>query len=267
MYRKKIKKDRVDICNICGKVKPLTWEHVPPQCCDNNGEFKINKLFNIDNINEKLDSQNGIKYRTLCDNCNNNILGANADIAFEDFYKKVKLFCQDLKKLTDEAIININLVQVLKCLFGKLLAMDEFFATDNISKAMREFILEDKIDFDNLHVYFWIYPYNTSIQARLHVSRQVGGIKYNTEGLISLLYFYPLAFVVSSQKEKLIMVDLMSYVDFENPFISLKISPMASINPFTNQLLPFNFLDVVDDGHMIMTSEKNNNKIARRRMR
>ena len=261
-YRKKIKKNIVDICNICGEYKTLTWEHVPPKSCGNIGNFKINRIYDVEKINEKLDSQNGVKYRTICDNCNNNILGANADLAFEEFYKQVKGFSEKVKSPKDECVIKINLVQVLKCLFGKMLAMDNLYFDDKISMAMRIFILKSKIDKTRLHVYFWMYPYNTSIQARLHVSRQVCGDHYNTTGLISLLYFYPVAFIVSGNKENLIMTDLMDYVDFNNQIIDLKISPIGSFNPKTGKTLPFNFLDVVDDEHIILTNKENNNKIA-----
>lgn len=253
MYYKKNKKKPQDICNICGKLAKMTWEHVPPQCCDNIGFVKINKIFNIENVNLKLDSQNGMKYRTLCDNCNNVILGGKPDQAFKDFYNQTKTFLANAKSINDVGIIEIDLVSVIKCLFGKFLAMDETYSEDKISKSMREFILNNKIN-DNVHVYFRLYPYNTIIQTRTHTTRQVCGQKYSTSGVISLLYFYPFAFVVSSEKEDLGMADLIDYIDFNKPFIRLKISPITACNPYTKKTLPYDWLINTKDSIIIAGS-------------
>ena len=262
-YYKKIKKNRIDICNVCGQKAKLTWEHVPPKSCGNYGNVKVNRIFKLDKIQEKLDSQNGVKYRTLCENCNNNILGANADIAFAELYNATKDFIENAKNLTETKTIKINLVQVLKCLFGKFLAMGETFQEDKISNAMREFILKDKLD-KNLHVYFRIYPYKTMIHARSYVSKQVSGIKYNTDGLISILYFYPLAFVISSDNEDIKLNDLTKYIDFQNPEIDIQLSLLSVYNPITRTLLPYNWLLNADDGYIILSGENFNDIIARK---
>lgn len=252
-YYQKKKKNRIDICNICGMLGHLTWEHVPPKSCGNSDSVVVNRIFKIDKSKEKLDSQNGIKYRTICDNCNNNILGSKADVAFNKFYEQVKNFIQIAKSVNDKFVINVNLIQVLKCLFGKLLAIDSDYFTDAVSMSMRKFILENKLD-NNLHVYFWIYPYKTTIQTRTHVTKQVVGNKYSTDGIISLLYFYPLAFIVSNQKENLILKDLCEYVDFANPNIDLIITPYSSFNPVNGKVLPFDWLTNTDES-IILSGE------------
>ena len=35
MHYDKVKRDKTDFCNICGKYENLTWDHVPPKCCNN----------------------------------------------------------------------------------------------------------------------------------------------------------------------------------------------------------------------------------------
>ena len=42
MYYKKEKRKEIDLCNICGKSKRLTWDHVPPKCCNNRYAIKTN---------------------------------------------------------------------------------------------------------------------------------------------------------------------------------------------------------------------------------
>lgn len=42
MHYKKEKRKDIDLCNICGKSKRLTWDHVPPKCCNNRYAIKTN---------------------------------------------------------------------------------------------------------------------------------------------------------------------------------------------------------------------------------
>lgn len=36
------KRKECDFCNICGKQRKLTWDHVPPKCCNNHYAIKTN---------------------------------------------------------------------------------------------------------------------------------------------------------------------------------------------------------------------------------
>lgn len=107
---------------------------------------------------------------------------------FESFYKQIKQAIEDKNNAGKSIVVNINLVNVIKCLFGKFLAMDKDYVEDKISQSMRNFILNNKIE-NNLHVYFRLYPYNTSIQTRTYSIKQVSGIRYCTEGNYFLIIF------------------------------------------------------------------------------
>ena len=69
MHYKKEKRKDIDLCNICGKSKRLTWDHVPPKCCNNRYAIKTNSW--MEGIPEESSYtkkyQNGIKFRSLCD--------------------------------------------------------------------------------------------------------------------------------------------------------------------------------------------------------
>ena len=87
---KKSKRGKIDKCNICGKVNPLTYDHIPPKCLYNDLEAKPIESF--DGQPEKFNplcAQNGIIFRSLCDQCNNGVLG-KYDKALEEFVQKVK---------------------------------------------------------------------------------------------------------------------------------------------------------------------------------
>lgn len=73
----KRKRSQFDYCNICGKKKNLTWNHVPPKATGNNSEIIANRfdegLPKSNKYQKKY--QSGIKFRTICEKCNGNLLG------------------------------------------------------------------------------------------------------------------------------------------------------------------------------------------------
>ena len=91
MHYIKNKRNQIDRCNICGQVQELTWDHVPPKSSGNNMEINVNTLYKglptENNYQKKY--QNGIKFRSLCRECNSNLL-SRYDDAYKDFIENIK---------------------------------------------------------------------------------------------------------------------------------------------------------------------------------
>jgi len=80
-----------DYCNIGGILADLTWDHVPPKSCLNDMPVRFNHFLDgVPRYNQysKI-SQNGIRFRTICAHCNNELLGRIYDPALCDFTKNV----------------------------------------------------------------------------------------------------------------------------------------------------------------------------------
>ncbi|WP_374163794.1 hypothetical protein [Arcticibacter sp. MXS-1] len=63
-------------CALCGNWKPLTFEHIPPQCALNNKAIFIQKHEHLNDENsrlfgKKMRSQRGFGKQTICASCNN----------------------------------------------------------------------------------------------------------------------------------------------------------------------------------------------------
>lgn len=51
-YFEKVKKNKVDKCNICGQIRELTWKHVPSRSCGNLGAYSIQNIFMLKKLIE-----------------------------------------------------------------------------------------------------------------------------------------------------------------------------------------------------------------------
>src|SRR5713226_5715297 len=64
---------KVGYCNICGRHRPLTADHVPPKGSGglSDAELKtLSRYLLLDAHRPKI-YQNGVKFPTLCGDCNN----------------------------------------------------------------------------------------------------------------------------------------------------------------------------------------------------
>ena len=80
---------KIDRCNICGRIRELTWDHVPPQSSLLKPNVYASTIFGKIPTNEShmRRYQSGIKYRSICRECNNML--SRYDIVYKKFHTDV----------------------------------------------------------------------------------------------------------------------------------------------------------------------------------
>ena len=196
-------------CRICGKYAPLTDDHVPPKSCGN----RRRTIFEIGN-EKKLIMQNGFHCKTICAECNNNLLGGDLDKVFKKLYERVKAFKRsglhlpgipleidvDIKKLFRSIIAHFFAVSV----YNRDLSIKEVLSTeiteDYISHNCRQFVLGDEPLPGNVDIYYWYYPYSNiminpfflyTLHAFTEQKRDIYG---------AMIKFFPIAIFILDKK-------------------------------------------------------------------
>jgi len=154
-------------CRICGKFEKLSSDHIPPKSCGNNGKVSIT----INDI--KFISQNGFNCKTICEHCNNELLGSKYDKEFKKLYDRIDSFRKSRLITSNNLLeIDINVKDFLRSILGHLLAVSvvgkesientlkqeidrEFF----VMEEYRKFILKEKDELNDIDIYYWYYPY------------------------------------------------------------------------------------------------------------
>lgn len=136
-----------DRCNICGQVSDLTWDHVPPKFCFNNEKVKYNSLLEI---NEKSPqskiSQNGIKYRSICSRCNNDLLGSDYDKEYKklvDILYKLYITPGEIGQYVEIEGINAN--KIARAIIGHFLAARNEYIDGKLENELREYFLNPNL--------------------------------------------------------------------------------------------------------------------------
>ena len=214
MNYKKAKRAPIDKCNICGQVKRLTWDHVPPKSCNNYFSIKVSSLFNgilQDNSYDEL-FQSGLKFRSLCDDCNNKVLGTIYDPAYNDFIAKTSRVLLSNIALPNKLYVSLEINKVSRAICGHILAAKDFYDNaSKIDKSLREYFLdENKKKPNDLYLYFWVYPYSSVLVVRDFTVKSYTGECPN--GVLSVISFFPVSIILTTEENRNIgLTDLFSH--------------------------------------------------------
>ena len=189
---------KVGVCNICGDYGDLTEDHTPPKGAVRVTQVEMNYLINFLSA-EKPEkgriSQNGMKFRTLCANCNNKLLGLNYDLAFNDFAQKVKAYLFSEIEIPKIMPIKGKPQKIARALYGHLCAVgvNQYYESEQADE-MRKWFLDESLPMpDFIEIKYWVYPYKKQI-----LIRNAGLRDLRVEGNLPfwLMKFFPLAFFI-----------------------------------------------------------------------
>lgn len=213
----KHKGPKVDKCSIRGKTKELTWDHVPPKAVLVKPNTYVSTLFWDEGMpsakRHMRHYQSGIKYRTVCADCNNVLIGKN-DEAYKEFHSavverlKVAALSAELGLVMPSSItVPTRVNRVLRAVCGHFLAMKQGYGdTLVVDKCLRTYLQDETLRLEDIHAFCWFYPYPTVVNAR-DFSVRASSAHTHPKGFVSVMASYPLAFMISTEDESDCQVD------------------------------------------------------------
>jgi hypothetical protein len=202
--RIKITGPKFGYCSICAEYGVLTFDHIPPKGTITIRPVEIRSLSQLfyDKKTKARISQNGVKFRTICNRCNNELLGRLYDPELIKFTNDISIFLR--------ARINSNLdfppkqkfevkpQKLLRSIIGHILAGFINKGPENkpveapFPIALREYFLDNTKNIPKkLKVYYWLYPSRNQVLMR---GFGLISLKFNGAILGDLLKFFPIAY-------------------------------------------------------------------------
>lgn len=191
-------------CNICGELAALTEDHTPPKGCIRLGQIQIQHI--ADHLSAELARgdgrvrkfQSGLKYRTLCANCNNNILGIRNDPILINFVNTIIENLQSFRDLHYGITVTTKPQRLMRSLLGHISAqgVDRYQKGKN-TDPLRDYMLDESKSLpDFLTIYYWLYPYQRQVLIRDAAFLDLS-IKDSKPVGMWLLKFFPIAFLIA----------------------------------------------------------------------
>lgn len=203
LYRK-YKRRRVGPCNMCGKTGPLTWDHVPPQGGIDLQPVEIDRAVAALVSSLALDrpeiSNDGLKYRTLCGDCNS-LLGSQYDTALNELALTVGSFLKTPLELPPILHVDARPTAIARAVLGHLLAarlssVDAFF-----DPVIRKLVFDPVLPIPGeLHIFYWIHPYAQQVVLRDCLMPLKRG-RYSEFQRFGVLKYFPIGYLVTTAPE------------------------------------------------------------------
>ncbi|MCR8928846.1 hypothetical protein NLI92_004269 [Priestia megaterium] len=253
---KKHRREKISQCNICLKEAKLSWDHVPPK-----GGIKLTAveqepllqyLSRNDEERKFNTSQNGVKYRTLCSDCNSK-LGSCYDPTLNQFALEIGQILKS--KLTLPQTINIKTKpsHLIRSICGHLLAAKNDVEYTNFDTELREFVFDESKQLpENYKVFYWLYPYSSTI-----IMRDTGIVNINKDkrfGMINTLKYFPVAYMVTDFKQ---YEGLRELTSFCSQNISEEISIPIDLAPIRESYWP----ELVDKDNILFSGSAVNSGV------
>lgn len=189
-------------CNICGVSSKLTEDHIPPKGIPLVGQAYLTRLVDAIGAEKpkkgKRHFQNGVKYRSICADCNNRLLGRQYDPVLVSFCREIHTALGRQIYLPVQIDAQIN--RLLRAFVGHLLAhgIDQYRKGELQSKLTDYFLNQSSRFPVDLRAYFWVYPYKPQIVA--HGLGMIFDFRRNHPPFVaSVMKFYPIAFMCATE--------------------------------------------------------------------
>ncbi|MGG2197881.1 hypothetical protein [Paenibacillus validus] len=206
MHYLKFKREQIGRCNICGIKAKLTWDHVPPKGGQLMTEVEQESIFQylVGNRERRYQlSQNGVKYRTICGNCNNAVLGAKCDPALNELASDIMLMLKTSVLLPKSTIkVRTKPALISKAIMGHMLSASGDYGESKFDERFREYVLDDSLVAPKgIKILYWVYPYMS-----IKIIRDVAMPQYRGDwgdfrrggvGIFSIMKYPPLGFLVT----------------------------------------------------------------------
>lgn len=214
MYYAKSKREKYSICNLCRETKALSWDHVPPKGAIELTTVKMNTIFNIMTAGAEQpklrESQNGMRYRTICSDCNS-LLGSAYDIEMNNFATDIGSYLASSIELPETINHKLKPQRLMKAILGHLVAAKVDIENTEFDRLAREYVLDKSAEFpEDLSLFYWIYPHDCSVTIRdfgMFVPRGT----FQKPTIFQTLKYFPLAYLCCSEPEYANLPKLSDY--------------------------------------------------------
>jgi len=186
-------------CNICGIFGPLTEDHTPPKSCVRPTSVQLRSIMArvaaTPPIERGIISHNGVRYRSLCSKCNNEILGQKYDPPLASFVNGVSAYVSSMVQLPDIMSIKAEPQKIMRAVLGHLSAQGiNGYQKGTATETCRDYFLDESLPLpNNIKIYYWLYPYRTQILIR---DAAYMDLRIRDPIVVWLMKFFPLAFAV-----------------------------------------------------------------------
>jgi hypothetical protein len=184
-------------CALCTNYSDLTENHVPPEGIGNSGRWIAGSYMTTVTANPDMyfgrHFRGGVRFRTLCSDCNNG-LGGKEDKALIELYDRVRKLVESPIQFPGVVQIAARPNLIVRGLLAHIVSANDSGVPNRFDVEARElFFKKTSLRFSSWNLYYWVYLGET-----IFLMRSAYLTSWNPSVELSemhILKIYPLAFV------------------------------------------------------------------------
>lgn len=255
MNQKKIKRNKIDICNICKEKKPLSWDHVPPKGGIKLSSVEIKEVFQLLSGREESSikiSQNGVKYRTICSECNS-IIGTEFDPTLNNLNKSIINYIQSKDVLPKHFFARVKPIRLMKCILAHLVTAKINIDEVVTDQKIRESIFSSNTIPEGIHIHYWVYPFDCTVILR-DFALPIRPRDFSNCTIANVIKYFPIGFIISDSDYFRGLESLSQYRDLDiDDEIDLKFD--------LTKIEDFDWPERVDENNIVFLTQESQNGI------
>jgi hypothetical protein len=208
-FYSRLKGPSTGYCRICGNRADLSDDHIPPKAIFNDRPFEVTSF---PHLGYSQTAKAGLKVRSLCPKCNNEVLGSTYDPELIKFSREVaynNFIRNGLHLASGRFEYKVRTRRLAKAILGHLLALYEplknvgekvdMTSVDYLGDLRRFIISNDNKIVNDIHLYSWLHPFESTFVVPFFTMINDFSIKEYISG--SIFKFFPLGFWVVLAKD------------------------------------------------------------------
>lgn len=202
MHYSKVKREKIGSCNLCRKEEVLlTWDHVPPKGGIEVSSVEIRTILQTLSGDSSKDqfqiSQNGVKFRTICKQCND-WLGKEYDPALNKFASDISLFVKSSLHLPPVLTVPTKPYRLMRAILAHLVAAKIDMDEGEFDGIVKGFIFNKDVSIpEDINIFYWTYAYPQQVILRDVVMPAKRG-DFSETMFCQLIKYFPVAYLVTT---------------------------------------------------------------------
>lgn len=189
------------VCNICGTSGPLTIDHSPPKGWAPCVPMQVSEVMDpLKSARHKYHKFNdGVRFRSLCERCNRDVLGTQYDPELIRFVQAVTALSKTSLHIAGLQFVRIKPQRVMRSVIGHLCAqgVGRYEKGPDHTEPMRDYMLDPSKPLpDVFSMHYWLFPYPTVV-----LTRDVSIVNLTTrqQSILWVMKCFPLAFALTER--------------------------------------------------------------------
>jgi hypothetical protein len=228
-------------CNICGSFGELTADHTPPKGCIRPGRAVLHNIVQRLSPGESTPRgklfQNGVKYRSICAQCNNVHLGANHDRVLIDFSNSIANQLVSSSLATPFIYVTTYPQKLIRAVIGHICAQGEDrYNKGPLTEEFRDYFLDQTLPLPSgIRVYYWLFPFSNHVITR---DSAYCDLRSGESAHFWLMKFYPIAFMVTWNASNKINFKVANFEAWRSTPVNIAANIPLLITPLIHPMWP-----------------------------